>query len=296
MSTSPTQPGEPATPQAAPAPPQAPAEVLIVSHSMLFYWWPVWALGYLLALLTYINDSRMAIVPPHTTGYKNVKIEFQPQGEAPKLMPNRDVFVEPESKHKPAPEAGSEQVDVRLFHIHSSKNPGVVFCIVILLVITITTLPLRGVWSIVVILVVVSLTIIFVLLGVWEYIFTSFNSLAIFINAGGYLFLSTMLFIIWLAAFLFIDRQTYISVTPGQLKVCLEVGGGETAYDTMGMTIQKHRDDMFRHWILGLGSGDLTIRTSGANNHEFNMPNVLFVGAKLKLIEAMLRDKPVVRG
>ena len=43
-----------------------------------------------------------------------------------------------------------------------------------------------------------------------------------------------------------------------------EVGGGEKSYDTAGMSIEKHRDDLFRHWVLGLGSGDLTVRTSGA--------------------------------
>jgi hypothetical protein len=64
----------------------------------------------------------------------------------------------------------------------------------------------------------------------------------------------------------------------------------------MGMVIEKHRDDLFRHWILGLGSGDLIVRTSGAQAREFNMHNVLFIGHKLKLIEEMQRDRPVVRG
>ena len=84
--------------------------------------------------------------------------------------------------------------------------------------------------------------------------------------------------------------------TPGQLKVCLEIGGGETAYDTQGMTIEKKRDDLFRHWILGLGSGDLTVRTSGAQAHVFEMHNVMFVSAKLKEIEEMQRERPTVQG
>jgi hypothetical protein len=84
--------------------------------------------------------------------------------------------------------------------------------------------------------------------------------------------------------------------TPGQLKVCLEIGSGETAYDTQGMTIQKERSDLFRHWILGLGSGDLIVRTSGANHHEFVMPNVLNVSSKLKEIEEMQRERPTVQG
>src|SRR5438876_6844713 len=40
--------------------------IKIVSHSMLFYWWPVWAAGLVMAALTYFEGSRMAIVPPGT--------------------------------------------------------------------------------------------------------------------------------------------------------------------------------------------------------------------------------------
>ena len=32
-----------------------PSEVHIVAHSMLFYWWPVWAVGLLLAGLTWLG-------------------------------------------------------------------------------------------------------------------------------------------------------------------------------------------------------------------------------------------------
>jgi hypothetical protein len=64
----------------------------------------------------------------------------------------------------------------------------------------------------------------------------------------------------------------------------------------MGMVIQRQRDDLFRHWILGLGSGDLIVRTSGAHSHEFHMENVLNVSSKLHAIEDMMRDKQVVAG
>ena len=74
----------------------------------------------------------------------------------------------------------------------------------------------------------------------------------------------------------------------------LLIGGGEQVYPTDGMTLEKHRSDLFRHWILGLGSGDLIVRTSGAHSHEFHMENVLNVNSKLREIEEMMRDKQVV--
>jgi hypothetical protein len=84
--------------------------------------------------------------------------------------------------------------------------------------------------------------------------------------------------------------------TPGQLKVRTEIGGGEKAFDTAGMTVEKQRSDLFRHWVLGLGSGDLIVNTSGANAHHFDLANVLFVGRKVQQIEDMLREKAVVKG
>jgi hypothetical protein len=55
------------------------------------------------------------------------------------------------------------------------------------------------------------------------------------------------------------------------------------------MNIEKERSDIFRHLILGLGSGDLIVRTSGADRHEFRLINVLFINHKLALIEDMQR-------
>src|SRR5262249_14785648 len=38
-------------------------EIRIISHSKLFYWWPVWAVGFLMGLLTFIDGHRMILVP-----------------------------------------------------------------------------------------------------------------------------------------------------------------------------------------------------------------------------------------
>jgi hypothetical protein len=38
-------------------------EVRIGAHSMLFYWWPVWAAGFLMAGVTWLDGYRLAVVP-----------------------------------------------------------------------------------------------------------------------------------------------------------------------------------------------------------------------------------------
>src|SRR5262249_58565248 len=58
-----------ATPQPQPTPtPQAPPsddvrEVIIYSHSSLYYWWPVWVVGFIMAFITAFNGVKVAIPP-----------------------------------------------------------------------------------------------------------------------------------------------------------------------------------------------------------------------------------------
>ena len=95
---------------------------------------------------------------------------------------------------------------------------------------------------------------------------------------------------------LFFDRKMSMVFAPGQLLVRQDIGSGEVAYDTIGMVVAKRRSDLFRHWLLGFGSGDLLVKTAGAHAREFEMHNVLLVGTKLHLIQEMLQTREVVSG
>jgi FlaA1/EpsC-like NDP-sugar epimerase len=236
----------------------------------------------------------MVTVPPKTTAVKGAHIEGHGK---------RDIYMLPEIDAKsdkktllPVERSNTDLVQQPHLWMSANKNLSVLFVVVLLLVVVITNIPLRGLWSVIVIVLVVSITIIFALLEWWETILHYVSFLDIRINAAGYLVISLTLFALWLVVMLLFDRQLYIVFTPGQMRVCLEIGDAETAYDTTGMTVQKQRSDLFRHWILGLGSGDLIVRTSGANAHEFHLPNVLFIGRKVKEIEDLLRQKQVVTG
>lgn len=267
-------------------PPTQEREIRVISHSTLFYWWLVWAVGFLMAIITLFSPYRMAIVPEGTQARKAVELT---EGK-------REVLVVPEKGPQLPKNPQTDNPDEPHLRISPSKNLGVLFMIILLLVIFITNVPLRGLWSVIVIVFIVFLSIIFALLDWWEVIMRYLSFLDIRINLGGYLLFSAILFVLWLIVFLLFDQQIYMVFTPGQLRVRLEIGGAETAYDTTGMTIQKQRSDVFRHWVLGLGSGDLIVRTSGAQSHTFDMPNVLFLGKKVREIEDLLRSKQVVSG
>lgn len=262
------------------------SEIVIVSHSSLFYWWPVWAVGFILAAITAFSGERLAVVPKDTKAVREQNVPG---------FGVRDILVLPDNAHLEKDKETGNPIDPHL-RIAASKNVGVFFSVVLLLVITITTIPLRGLWSVIVIVIVIFMAVIFAVLDWWGPIFERLSFLDIRINLGGYLLISTVLFGLWLVVFIFFDRQIYMIFTPGQLRVRLEIGDAETAYDTTGMTIMKQRSDLFRHWILGLGSGDLIVKTAGAQHHHFDMHNVLFLGRKVKEIEDMLRARQVVSG
>ena len=266
--------------------PPKPREITVYSHSMLFYWWPVWFVGYILAALTLWDQHLLMVVPIHA----EVKpIEFKDEKV-------RNVVTIPDNESFLKDEKGS--LIQPTLYVAQSKNYGVIFCLTLLLTIFITSVSLRGMWSILVIVVIVMGVTILMLAGYWEKITSAFSLLDIRINLGGYLFTSTGLLIIWLIAFMFFDRQIYVTFSPGQLRVRTEIGDGEKVYDATGLTFEKQRSDIFRHgilglWFLNIGTGDLIIKTSGAQNHTFDLPNVISVESKIKAIEQLMQSKDV---
>jgi hypothetical protein len=272
-----------------------PGEIVVYHHSNLFYWWPVWAFGFVMAVITYFNDTHMAIVPAGTVPAKALHGEAAIiEGEKVDLA-DRDILVLAKNQHHLTTKdsTGQEHVLPPTMFVARQKSVGTIYLFVLMLVIAITNVHMRGLWSFFILLVLVMLAIIFAAAGWWESIFSGLGQLSVHINMGGYFLLSSVLFVLWLINFAIFDRQTYIIFSPGQVRMRLEIGGGETVYDTSGMVVQKYRSDLFRHWILGFGSGDLVIRPSGVA-HPIEMPNVLNVGRKVRLIENLVKEKVVL--
>src|SRR4051812_1474492 len=121
--------------------------IKIVSHSMLFYWWPVWAAGLVMAALTYFEGSRMAIVPPGTQVGRAiqgiVEVRDDKEGKKPVNIDNQTVLLVPANK-------GLVDADAPLLHMSPNKNWGVIFATILVLVAVITNVPLRGLWSVVI--------------------------------------------------------------------------------------------------------------------------------------------------
>jgi hypothetical protein len=242
-------------------------------------------LGFLFAALTYADGHVMAIVPQGT------------QVEQGAVVPGtdnrpRDVLVTPPGQTVPAANARNGDTSPHL-HVAANNNYGVVFIGALLFVVLATNLTLRGMASVIAIGMIVIAGLFVALMGWWDTVFAWLGGLDVRMNAGGYLAVAIPLLVIWLFSTFIYDHYTYLIVSRGQVRVRQEIGEGELAVDASGLLLEKRRNDVFRHWILGLGSGDLHVKTGGPSNLDFDLPNVLFVGWKLAKIQDMLREKEV---
>ena len=278
-------------------------EIRVYSHSPLFYWWPVWLFGFIFSLVTLMDNDRMVIVPGEALIVKEeveggrVRSTVYAPPDEQDLMAKvsekaTDVQRNELTKLGGTLPAGADAYTIRP-HVSARSWIGPTYVLILFLVIVITSIPLRGLWSLVVLIGLVMLALIISLFKWWDDILGALYGLHIFINLAGYLLLSTALFIAWAVATFIFDRRSYIIFTPGQIRVCEEIGSRERTYDTTGMTIEKHRDDWFRHIFLGFGTGDLSVRTAGADRHEIVMPNIAMIGFKIDPIQQLIRQRQI---
>jgi hypothetical protein len=205
-------------------------------------------------------------------------------------------LIAPAGQPLPAATDESDELKQPRLRMSESNNPGVIWAVTLCLVVVITHLELRGVWSLVVLVLLVAMTVMLAVLGLWDPILRAIGVIDIHMNALGYLSISIFLFVIWLAAFFLFDRLKYMIFTRGRLRVRKAIGEGENVFDMRGMVFKRHRDDLFRHWLLGFGTADLTVQTSGASPQQFEMPNVFRIDHKLELINTMLQELEVIKG
>src|SRR5262245_55035106 len=149
-----------------------PTEVVIISHSPLFYWWPVWAVGFLLAALTWLQDQRIAFVPPGTVAERGMGLEGKGK---------RDVLIAPEGRPLPVVSETNELQQPRM-RMAQSNNPGIIWALTLCFVIVVTHIQLRGAWSLIVAGALGFLTILFAFLGLWDLVLWPIQIIDIHIN------------------------------------------------------------------------------------------------------------------
>lgn len=175
---------------------------------------------------------------------------------------------------------------------HESNNLGVIFLLTLALVILITNATVRGLASVIVILSLALAALLLAYFHKWDAVLAWLGNLKIHLNLGAYFWFSTLTFGIWFLLVVIFDHTTYWRITPGQITRENLFGASSKSYDAENMVLEKLRDDLFRHWFLGFGSGDLLIRPFGAHQDVIQIPNVLFLGSKIRQIEHMIATQP----
>ena len=176
--------------------------------------------------------------------------------------------------------------------INPSSNLGVIFFLVLFFVIVVTSVSVRGLASGMVLLSGAFLVLLLSYFSLWDTIFDWLGHFRIHLNFAAYFWFSTLLFLVWAAAFFIFDRLTYWEIKPGQVTENFFLGGGSRSFDSENMMVEKFRNDLFRHWIIGLGAGDLHIETTGATKFTIEIPNVLFIGQKVRILQRMIATIP----
>jgi hypothetical protein len=259
-----------------------PTSITVISHSMLFYWWPVWLCGLLFGVLSLLDGYHLAVVPEGASLTGPTDIAGSPVYTL--IVPRDDPILRGAAGE-------NEPFPVR---VTASPVYGLIFCTVLLFVIFSTNVPLRGLWSWVALLSLIILALVFAGLGLWGTIAQTLGRLHIYLSAAGYLFVSIALLLLWLVTVFGYDRQRYIVFTPGQLVVHREVGDMQRVYDTANVTVEKRRSDLFRHVLLGFLSGDLIIQLPGQQGGQLELPNVLFAEWKVKQVADLMKTRPIV--
>ncbi len=175
---------------------------------------------------------------------------------------------------------------------HESSNLGVIFLLTVTMVVVITNVTIRGLASVVAILSMALGALLLAYFHQWDAVLEWLGNRKIHMNLGAYFWFSSLIFVVWAFTVLIVDHLSYWRITPGQVTRENVFGASSKSYDAGNMVLEKLRDDLFRHWFLGLGTGDLQIRPFGPQQDVILIPNVLFLGSKVRRIEHMVATQP----
>ncbi len=286
-------------------------EIRIYGHNMIFYWWPVWLVGFVLTVFTWVQGEEATYTVDQKEGTKTAQVstdngegtlaseddsQSQPDEGAPtereEGAPAASESASDDSEETAAPAAEDSAAVKAQLLIHPSKTLGLIWILVFFVILVFTHFHLRGIASAILVLLIILTVLSLQLLGVLDDFFASIGLLAVHMNLGFFLVTSLGLFVLWGLSFYFFDRFTYWKVSPGQITECHLIGEGQTTYDARGMVVEKVREDIFRNWILGFGSGNLELSLTGARKHSIIISDVLKVGDRVDDIQRLVSIEP----
>ncbi len=162
--------------------------------------------------------------------------------------------------------------------------------IVVAVVVFFTSVNIRGVWAVVFAVTLLSIGLTFSVLNWWPQVFAYLGGLSLHADQGFYRVMGVVLFLPWLLVVFIFDIRRFFHFLPTQITMVNEIGEGEKNYDSIGVVMEKKRDNFMQHMALGFGSGDIILTPKVADREVIIFPNVLRVNKVLDQIQE-IREK-----
>ena len=162
--------------------------------------------------------------------------------------------------------------------------------IVVSVVVFFTSVNIRGVWAVVFAVSLLAIGLTFSVFNWWSEVFQYLGGLTLHADQGFYRVMGVVLFLPWLFVVFVFDIRRFFHFLPTQITMVNEIGEGEKNYDSIGVVMEKQRDNFMQHMALGFGSGDLILTPKVADREVIIFPNVLRINRVLDQIQE-IREK-----
>ena len=162
--------------------------------------------------------------------------------------------------------------------------------IVVSVVVFFTSVNIRGVWAVVFAVSFLAIGLTFSVFNWWSEVFHYLGGLTLHADQGFYRVMGVVLFLPWLLVVFVFDIRRFFHFLPTQITMVNEIGEGEKNYDSIGVVMEKQRDNFMQHMALGFGSGDLILTPKVADREVIIFPNVLRINRVLDQIQE-IREK-----
>lgn len=181
--------------------------------------------------------------------------------------------------------------------VYSGPWLGFSFLILLLIILWFSHIKARGIYSLVLFLLILIAAMVVQGVGAWSPMFSQLALLLVYMNQAFYVVISSGFLLIWALSVFVVDRMRFWRFKPGQVIESDCITQEEFTYDTRNMKIKRLPSDFLVHKILGLafiggGTGDLELTTAGLAGIGGNLVRTTMGTAKERiLIENVWRVK-----
>ncbi|MFP6874551.1 MAG: hypothetical protein VCA55_13705 [Verrucomicrobiales bacterium] len=163
--------------------------------------------------------------------------------------------------------------------------------IVVAVVVFFTSVNIRGVWAVVFAVTLLALGLTFSVFNWWSEVFQYLGGLSLHADQGFYRVMGVVIFVPWLLVVFVFDIRRFFHFMPAQITMVNEIGEGEKNFDSIGVVMEKKRDNFMQHMALGFGSGDIIITPKVADREVITFPNVLRINSVLDQIQEIREQR-----